>query len=164
MIRDADAERRMREAGCSPDVIAHCRAVRDFALRYTTGRHAVTDSSLVAAGAMLHDIGRAETHGIAHAQRGADRCRAMGLPEEVARIIERHIGAGMTADECSLAGLAPRDCVPQTPEEKIVAHADNRVRGTRVISIERRLLSAGHLPRKVRKRMYRLALYVELFR
>jgi uncharacterized protein len=122
------------------------------------------DAETVYIGAFLHDIGRGTTHSIAHGQVGADICRALGLPETIARIVERHIGAGLTAEECRDLGLEPRDCMPRTMEEKIVAHADNRVKGTDVITIEERLKLSADLPGNVRKRMRDLAREVEGFR
>ena len=125
----------LHDAGCSTKVIAHCRAVRDCACEYAQ-QHPSADFFLVQTGAMLHDIGRGSTHSIAHAQQGADFLRTKGFSEEVARIVECHTGAGLTADECSLLGLIPRDCVPSTTEEKIVCHADNLLAGARRMSIE----------------------------
>ena len=154
-------EKMLHDAGCSTKVIAHCRAVRDCACEYAQ-QHPSADFFLVQTGAMLHDIGRGSTHSIAHAQRGADLLRAKGFSEEVARIVECHTGAGLTADECSLLGLIPRDCVPSTTEEKIVCHADNLLAGARRMSIEHSISSSFHLPRRVRKRMYQLATEVEL--
>ena len=151
----------LREAGCSTKVIDHCLAVTDCACEYAQANSSV-DFSLVQTGAMLHDIGRGSTHSIAHAQVGADLLRARGFSEQIARIVECHTGAGLTADECSLLGLVPRDCIPTTTEEKIVCHADNLLAGARRISIEQSIDSASHLPRRVRKRIYRLATEVEL--
>ena len=152
----------LARAGCSPQVIAHCKAVQAVALEYATDP--LVDKGLVAAGALLHDIGRGQTHALAHAAVGAAYCRACGVPEEIACIVERHIGAGLTADECALLRLIPRDCVPQTLEEKIVAHADNLVKGTRTITIEERLQRSLGLSRRQKHRMYRLYLEMELFR
>jgi uncharacterized protein len=146
----------LENAGCSPRVIAHCRAVCTCACEYAAGNPAV-DRRLIRDGAMLHDIGRGRTHDIRHAQYGADLVRALGLGEERARIVECHTGAGLSPDECTLLGLIPRDCMPETTEEKIVAHADNLVAGTRRTSIHETLASAIHLTRKARRRMYRLA-------
>jgi uncharacterized protein len=154
-------EKLLLDAGCSPKVIAHCRAVTDCALEYA-GANPEVDFSLVEQGAMLHDIGRGRTHAIDHAQQGADLLRAQGFPEEVARMVECHTGAGLTADECTVLGLSPRDCVPCTTEEKIVTHADNLIAGHRRMNIEESIGSVFHLPRKARKRMYRLGLEVEL--
>jgi uncharacterized protein len=79
-------------------------------------------------------------------------------------MVECHTGAGLTADECTLLGLLPIDCMPVTLEEKIVTNADNLAGGKRRISIEQDLMDSFSLPRKVRKRMYRLWLEMELFR
>jgi len=155
-------ENLLREAGCGSNVIAHCKAVRDLALIYA--RNAGADIELVETGAMLHDIGRAQTHSLAHAQVGADYCRKLGFPERLARIVECHIGAGLTAGECREAGLKPINCIPQTTEEKIVAHADNLVKGTLVITIEERLKLAENLSEGARGRMRRLAAEMEVFR
>ncbi len=110
---------------------------------------------------MLHDIGRGSSH-IRHAQCGADLLRAQGFGEEVARIVECHTGAGLTADECTILRLSPRDCMPRTTEEKIVTHADNLIAGKKRVTIHESIGSAIHLPRKVRRRMYHLAHEVEL--
>ena len=154
-------EKMLLDAGCSTKVIAHCRAVTDCALEYAKANPEV-DFSLVEKGAMLHDIGRGSSHAIDHSQRGADLLRSQGFPEEVARMVECHTGAGLTADECTLLGLSPRDCIPCTTEEKIVTHADNLIAGHKRVSIDDSIGSAIHLPKKARKRMYRLAQDVEL--
>ncbi len=151
----------LHDAGCSKKVIAHCRAVRDVACRYAA-HNPQTNFHLVEHGAMLHDIGRSRTHDIRHAQCGADLVRSMGLGEDIARIVECHTGAGLTADECTLLGLSPRDCMPRTTEEKIITHADNLIAGKKQVTIDESIGSAIHLPRKARKRMYRLALDVEM--
>jgi uncharacterized protein len=155
-------ETALRKAGCSANVIEHCRAVCRTAMEFT--RLFPVDRDLIATGAMLHDIGRATTHSIAHAQAGADICRNFGFSEDICRLVECHIGAGLTADECAILNLVPRNCVPSTLEEKIVAHADNLVKGTREISLEARLLRSPHLSRRKKIRIYRLAREIELFR
>lgn len=149
-------------AGCGRSVIAHARVVTDLALLFTES--AVVNRDLVQAGAMLHDIGRAITHGIGHAQQGVALAQSFGLDPSILSIIERHIGAGMTADECSLERLIPRDCVPVTVEEKIVANADNLVHGDQPGTIEGTLGAALWLKRRIRKRIYRLCLEMECFR
>lgn len=153
----------LTSAGCGRNVIAHCEAVTSVAMQYVNPGSGA-DRDLVLAGSMLHDIGRSQTHGIGHAQKGAEICRDLGLPEEVARIVECHTGAGLTADDCSLLGLMPIDCVPKTLEEKIVTNADNLVGGRHEISIERDLMDAFALKRHVRKRIYRLWMEMEMYR
>lgn len=161
-MREEDCIGLLRQAGCSDGVIAHCRAVRDLALAYASDP--LINRDLVETGALLHDIGRGVTHDLCHAEAGGEICRSFDLDEAVAAIVERHIGAGLTADEASLLGLTPRDCMPRTLEEKNVAHADNLVKGTRVIALEERLQHAISLPQRQRKRILRLAQEMELFR
>lgn len=152
----------LQEAACSRSVIRHCMAVRDTVLGYE--KDSLTEAGILEAGALLHDIGRGITHGIAHAQAGARYCRRRGLPEPVARIVECHLGAGLTADECTLIGLLPIDCIPRTIEEKIVANADNLVAGERIIHIEERMMRSFHLPRHLKKRLFHLWLEMEVIR
>lgn len=156
-------EELLKRHGCSPKVIAHCRAVNAIAMEYVDG-DTIADPELVFSGSMLHDIGRSRTHSIGHAQAGAAICREIGCPESLARVVECHTGAGLTADECTLLRLLPVDCVPVTLEEKIVTNADNLAAGKRRISIEHDLMEAFALPRKARKRIFRLWLEMELFR
>ncbi|MDD1660750.1 MAG: HDIG domain-containing protein [Methanomicrobiales archaeon] len=152
----------LRREGCSERVIAHCRAVCTLALTFSGS--GIVDRELVRQGAMFHDIGRCRSHTVAHAQEGAAILREMGIPEDVVRVAERHIGAGLTADECSLLGLLPRDCMPQTLEEQIVANADNLVQGQREGSIVRLLQQGYHLKQRLRYRHYRLWIRMEAFR
>ncbi len=159
--RKGSCEDLLRNAGCSNRVIRHCRAVRDCAGEYAAHNPTI-DYHLIEQGAMLHDIGRSRTHDIRHAQCGADIVRSMGLGEAIARIVECHTGAGLTADECTLLRLSPRDCMPQTTEEKIIAHADNLIAGSKRVTIHESIGSAFYLPRRARHRMERLAAEVEL--
>lgn len=119
----------LRSCGCEEAVIRHCIAVRDLAVRFA--KRCGADLALVEAGALLHDIGRCRSHGIDHAVRGAAIATELKLSPQIIRIIERHIGAGITKAEARSLGLPPKDYVPLTLEEKIVAHADNLVAGTR---------------------------------
>jgi uncharacterized protein len=153
-------EELLQDAGCSKKVIAHCRAVRDCACEYAA-RCPEADYSLVETGAWLHDIGRSIDHSIRHAQAGADLLRSWGAPEPVVRIVECHLGAGLTAEECVELGLDARDCMPRTVEEKIVTHADNLIAGSTRVTIEESLASASHLPAEIRERMSRLSQEVE---
>lgn len=153
----------LRKAGCSNPVIRHCSVVAATAAALSE-KSPFFDDALVQAGALLHDIGRSATHGIGHAQAGADICRSLGLGEDLARIVECHTGAGLTADECIQLGLLPIDCIPSTPEGALVACADNLVRGEQVITIEERLERAYALSRTARMRMYRQHQYLQMLR
>lgn len=65
--------------------------------------------------------------------------RDMGIDERAISLIERHIGAGITKDEASSLGLPEKDYLPETPEEKIVAYADNLINGNFEVSFEESL-------------------------
>ncbi|MCW3135931.1 MAG: TIGR00295 family protein [Canidatus Methanoxibalbensis ujae] len=128
----------LREQGCPENVIRHCIAVADLAVEIAKNYDDV-DEEVVLRGALLHDIGRSKTHGIAHGIVGGEIARSLGLDEKIVKIIERHVGAGITADEAKRLGLPNTDLVPRTVEEKIVACADNLINGDRRISIEESL-------------------------
>ena len=115
----------LKENGCSDDVVHHCKAVRDVAVKMAQRAHA--DVKLVEAAALLHDIGRSKTHGILHGVEGAKIAKKLDLPEIIVHIIERHLGAGITLETAKQLGLPPKDYTPQTLEEKIVCHADNLI-------------------------------------
>ena len=87
-------------------------------------------------GALLHDIGRSRTHGITHAVEGVEIARGYGYGDDVLNIIERHIGAGITKKEAEELNLFEKSYVPETLEEKIVAHADNLISGTEEVDID----------------------------
>ncbi len=115
----------LKEAGCSDEVINHCKAVRKVAVRIAKKAHA--NIQLVEAGALLHDIGRSKTQGIMHGVEGAKIATQLGLPDSIVNIIERHLGAGIPKDEAIILGLPAKDYMPMSLEEKIVAHADNLI-------------------------------------
>jgi uncharacterized protein (TIGR00295 family) len=82
------------------------------------------DLGLVTAGALLHDLGRARTHGIEHAIVGVEMAERLGLDARIVEIIRRHVGAGLRPEEARTLGLPAWDGMPRTLEEKIVCHAD----------------------------------------
>lgn len=130
----------LKEAGCSNELIEHCKVVRDVAVKIAYKANA--NIRLVETGALLHDIGRAKTHGLFHAIEGATIARERNLPEEVALIIERHIGAGLPREIAQSLGLPAKDFVPQTLEEKIVCHADNLIDDNKRQPIEKEVEAA----------------------
>ena len=117
------------------NVIDHCKAVYKKAMKIASNFDDV-DEDLIRKGALLHDIGRSRTHGITHAVEGVKIAERYGYDEDVLNIIERHIGAGITESEAEKLGLPKKSYVPQTLEEKIVAHADNLVSGSREVDID----------------------------
>lgn len=90
------------------------------------------DRELTRIGGLFHDIGRSRTHDIRHAIAGVELGKSLGFSDPLLRIIERHIGAGITASEAVRLGLPEKDYLPVTGEEKIVSYADNLVSGVRV--------------------------------
>jgi len=118
-------------AGCTRDVVAHCIAVSAIAVSLAGQVNVPLDRELVRQGGLFHDIGRARTHGIDHALAGVAIAQELGFSAQLVRIIERHIGAGITAAEAVRLGLPRKDYVPLTPEEKIVSYADNLISGVR---------------------------------
>jgi uncharacterized protein (TIGR00295 family) len=117
--------RLLKHTGCCPEIVKHCQAVCKLSLQIAKKTNA--DVDLVRTGALLHDIGRSQTHGIDHGVKGARLAKTIGLSEPVIKIIERHIGAGLTAEEAARLHLPKKDYLPETLEEKIVCHADNLI-------------------------------------
>ena len=117
------------------NVIQHCIAVCRKAMKIAANFDDA-DKDLIRKGALLHDIGRSRTHGITLAIEGVEISKGYGYPVEVLNIIERHIGAGITAEEAVKLGLPEKSYVPETLEEKIVAHADNLISGTKEVDVD----------------------------
>jgi uncharacterized protein len=142
--------RLLLKVGCSQDVVAHCMAVSRAAVSLAEKVTINVDKELVRQGGLFHDIGRSRTHGIEHAVVGVEIARGLGLPGRILDIIERHIGAGISASEAERLGLPKRDYFPLTPEEKIVSYADNLVSGvmetdfTQALDRFTRILGPGH--------------------
>lgn len=118
-------------------LVAHGRRVAGEALEVARRvPHLNPDLGFIREAAMLHDIGicrtRAETLGcfgpdpyIRHGVLGAKILASIGLPDHAA-VCERHVGAGLTAEEIrhQRLPLPRRDMIPQRIEEVIVAYAD----------------------------------------
>lgn len=127
--------------GVDNNVIIHCQMVerlsRKIGTMITENRRTPLKVSydVLRMGALLHDIGRGETHGIQHIRKGMEIAKEMRLPDEVAHIIECHIGSGLTAEEAVELGLEDKNYFPQTLEAKIVAYADNLIVGNRQVSL-----------------------------
>lgn len=122
------------------------------------------DKDLVLTGCLLHDIGvyfvepcnchpelrkGNEEPYVTHGVIGADIVRREKFPEEVAKIIERHIGVGISKKQIIERNipLPHKDFVPETGEEKLVGYADNfhskRPKFNRYEEIKKRLAQYG---------------------
>jgi uncharacterized protein len=147
-LKPSEALKLLEKEGCDQRLISHLKAVSALAKTLASDIKAAghkIDVGFVESAALLHDIGRSRTHGIRHGVEGAAIMRALGY-EAVARVCETHIGAGIAKEEAEELGLPKRDYLPETLEEKVVAHADNLVDGERVVPIED---SLAHLAGKL---------------
>ncbi|MFP4545433.1 MAG: HDIG domain-containing metalloprotein [Methanomassiliicoccales archaeon] len=126
--------RMLVEEGCHPRVIRHCCRVMDAAV--ILAKRCQCDLRLVTAAALLHDIGRSRDHGIGHLREGLEILRRRGLHGSVIRTVQRHVGGGLDMEEARELGLTPGSYMPETIEEKVVAHADNLMGEDRVLSLQ----------------------------
>jgi len=134
----------LKKVNCSKAVIKHSIVVRNLSMKIAKKTDA--DHRLVEAASLLHDIGRSKTNGIYHAIEGIKIAKNLKLSNKIIKIIERHIGAGITKSEAKKIGLPPKDYIPVTIEEKIVCHADNLIDNNKKQKIEKEIekaLSAG---------------------
>lgn len=127
--------------------LQHCRSVADLALKINAGRNLGLDKDMVETAAMLHDIGIYMTDAdgiqcfgsepyIRHGLLGAELLRSEGMPEEIARIAERHTGAGITAEDVRNMHLPlpEKDYLPETLLERLICYADKFYSKTRLDS------------------------------
>ncbi|MBO3839614.1 MAG: HDIG domain-containing protein [Thermoproteota archaeon] len=132
----------LREEGVADNVIKHAIRVLGIAKELTDRirlKGYDVDEKLVTAGALLHDIGRSVTHDVSHGVVGGRIIRRRKLDEELARIVERHVGGGISREEAEKLKLGSIDLVPETLEEKIVCYADKLVDGDRRVEFEETL-------------------------
>ena len=125
----------LKKENTPPNVIEHSIAVCRKSLKIATNFDNA-DKNLIRKGALLHDIGRSKSHEIDHAVIGVEIARSYGYCQDVLNIIERHIGAGITESEAEELGLPVKSYVPESLEEKIVAHADNLISGSEEVDID----------------------------
>ena len=123
-------------------LLLHSTQVKMKALELAERTQVPLNKEIVAAGAMLHDIGIRQCHApgifctgklhyICHGMAGAEMLREYGKAcnldlEVFAAICERHTGSGLTAADVisQKLPLPERDFLPLTPEEKIICLAD----------------------------------------
>ena len=83
--------------------------------------------------------------------------REAGFPEEIARVAERHTGAGISADDIKAMNLPlpPGDYMPRTLLERLVCYADkffSKSGDMKEKPLERvRLSMAKHSPETVKR-------------
>lgn len=131
--------RMLKDAGCSKEVIDHCRLVETVAIGFAQAinekQTGLVNEGLVSAGALLHDLGRAKTHDIEHVVWSVQIAQELGVDPYVVEIIRKHVGGGLTPYDAQSLGLPTWNMMPKTWEEKVVNHADSLVgdRGRRTI-------------------------------
>jgi uncharacterized protein len=135
MITESDLKY-LRLAGCSESVIDHSVAVTEKALEIADNVNVEVDRDLVKRGALHHDIGRSRSHDLDHFIVGAAIATELGMKDEIVRIIERHLGAGVPKEEAVIFGFPPKDYLPETYEEIIVSYADNLTHHVTHVSFE----------------------------
>jgi len=96
------------------------------------------DKNLIEIGALLHDIGRAKTHGFKHALIGGKILRDRSFSDKLAKICETHILGGLDVEDAKRFGLPEKDFLPVSLEEKIICLADKHMAGTREVTIRER--------------------------
>jgi uncharacterized protein len=111
-------------AGFSDRDLGHSVRVALKALELGRRVTAAVDMELLGRGALLHDLGKAESKGFDHGIAGAELGRILGLPDELTVIMEKHVNAGLTPEEAEELGLPVKDYSPARIEEKMVIYAD----------------------------------------
>lgn len=137
--KPSDAWALLREADPPDWVPRHTIAVAGLARAMAIealDQNMDVDLEKVTVAALLHDYGRAWTQDVHHASLGAEKLRALGAPEPIVLIVERHTGGGIDKKEAKALGLPVKDYTPQTLEERIVCHADNLYSGDKRMRLE----------------------------
>ncbi len=125
-IVPADVEL-LRANGVSEDDIAHCIKVAEKALEIAYRTKADLDFEFIGRGALFHDLGKAKTHDIEHGKIGAEMGKALGLPDRINDVMEKHIRGGLTDAEALELNLPVKDYTLHTLEERIIIYADRLV-------------------------------------
>ena len=118
-------------------LILHSKQVADKAKSLCRSSNLQLSEEDIEAAAMLHDIGICRTHApkihchgdapyIQHGIIGANMLRVEGCPEWLARVCERHTGAGLTVDDIRTQRLPlpEKDYLPESTIEKLICYAD----------------------------------------
>ncbi len=117
----------LKDQGMTDEDLEHSIQVAEKALEIASRMGAKLDMELIGRGALFHDLGKTETHGITHGLIGAEKGANHGLPAEVNDIMEKHIRGGLTEPEAIELGLPVKDYTLHLLEERVVIYADRLV-------------------------------------
>ncbi len=117
----------LRDNGVAEDDIDHCIKVAAKALEIAYRTDKNLDFEFIGRGALFHDLGKARTHAIEHGKIGAEMGKALGLPDRVNAVMEKHIRGGLTDGEARELDLPVKDYTLYTLEERIIIYADRLV-------------------------------------
>jgi uncharacterized protein len=126
LISDADLEL-LSKAGLKGQDLEHSVKVAQKALEIARRMPVRLDMELVARGALFHDLGKARTRALEHGLVGAELGRALGLPEELLQVMQKHIRGGLSPQEAQELGLPVKDYALRRLEERIIIYADRLV-------------------------------------
>lgn len=135
------------------DWFYHCVAVSKTALELvgsSSNFEQKLDLNFIAAGAVLHDIGRYRTHHpILHGVAGYYLLNKKGF-KRLSYVCAAHILCGMDSNIAESYGLPARDFYPETLEEKIITISDLLCEGDSMVALEKRFNSLKNRYRKNR--------------
>ena len=117
----------LKDQGMAPEALEHSMQVAEKALEIAGRMDADLDMELIGRGALFHDLGKTETHGISHGLIGAEKGAELGLPEAVTAVMEKHIRGGLTEPEAVEMGLPVKDYTLHLLEERVIIYADRLV-------------------------------------
>jgi len=117
----------LRVNGVADADIAHSIKVAEKALEIAYRTNSELDFEFIGRGALFHDLGKARTHDIDHGRLGAEMGSALGLPDPINAVMEKHIRGGLTSEEAIELGLPVKDYTLNTLEERIIIYADRLV-------------------------------------
>ncbi len=125
-IQESDIDL-LRTAGLSEEDLTHSLKVAQKALEIAARTKAALDMEFVGRGALFHDLGKAKTHDMSHGCLGAEMGRALGLPDAITGVMEKHIRGGLSPEEAKELNLPVKDYTLEKLEERIIIYADRLV-------------------------------------
>ncbi|MGL1930694.1 MAG: HDIG domain-containing protein [Desulfotalea sp.] len=85
------------------------------------------DMELIGRGALFHDLGKIETHGMAHGYLGAQMGKDLGLPATINSIMEKHIRGGLTKAEAVELDIPVKDYTLYLLGSTVIIYADRLI-------------------------------------